>query len=458
MVAIPERARVSPTIARGAARRGYAVRDRRGAERRRPTGRSTPVAGALQRQDRRPEGLAPRALARASSTALAAAATPRGPRLARALGLRRSASARAACRPTTCATSAAAATPASCVNQPARGMTGWNWDCSEECYRHAPELYGAIHFHDDDLDDCRWETDVALEIPADLAQRRLCAARRARARPRTTFRSSCCPPRGTATADIAVPRARPPATSPTPTTTSSHDVPVAQSILGHTSVHLRAGLLPLRQPRHRALDLRRALRRRAASASRRRAGRSSTCGPTFRHATGSVWQFPADLHLVDWLRRGGLRLRRRDRPRAAPRGRRSAAPLPRRADRLAPRVLLASACSTPGRSTWRRRARHVPRLERLLLGDVVAPREAVDDRGAQVRVRARAHGRPSPASTTTRPAASAAGSGAAARARRRSSSASGFTSEGFDRCVGFQQMADARDPRAAFIMEAWPDR
>ncbi|MDP9258358.1 MAG: LamG domain-containing protein, partial [Actinomycetota bacterium] len=38
-----------------------------------------------------------------------------------------------------------------CVNQPARGMTGWNWDCSEECYRHAPRLYGAIHFHDDDL-------------------------------------------------------------------------------------------------------------------------------------------------------------------------------------------------------------------------------------------------------------------------------------------------------------------
>src|SRR6185437_3065928 len=28
--------------------------------------------------------------------------------------------------------------------------------------------YAAIHFHDDDLDDCRWEPDFRLEIPDDL--------------------------------------------------------------------------------------------------------------------------------------------------------------------------------------------------------------------------------------------------------------------------------------------------
>ena len=50
------------------------------------------------------------------------------------------------------------------VNQPVRAMTGWNWDCSEECYRHAPHLYGAIHFHDDDLDECGWETDLTLTV------------------------------------------------------------------------------------------------------------------------------------------------------------------------------------------------------------------------------------------------------------------------------------------------------
>ena len=48
---------------------------------------------------------------------------------------------------------------------------------------------------------------------------------------------------------------------------------------------------------------------------------------------------------------------------------------------------------------------------------------------------------------------SAAGSGAVGRGRRRRSSATGFTAEGFDRSSYFVQLPDARDPRAAFIME-----
>ena len=76
-----------------------------------------------------------------------------------------------------------------CVNQPARGMTGWNWDCSEECYRHAPELYGAIHFHDDDLDDCGWETDVALTIPDEMRSG-VYALRVRQGEAMTAFRSS----------------------------------------------------------------------------------------------------------------------------------------------------------------------------------------------------------------------------------------------------------------------------
>lgn len=45
------------------------------------------------------------------------------------------------------------------VNLPARAMTGSNWTGREMCFRHAPEQYGAIHFHDDDLHDCGWQTD-----------------------------------------------------------------------------------------------------------------------------------------------------------------------------------------------------------------------------------------------------------------------------------------------------------
>lgn len=51
---------------------------------------------------------------------------------------------------------------------PARGMTGYNWTGREENYRRAPLEYGAIHFHDDDVDDAGWEADFDLVIPKGL--------------------------------------------------------------------------------------------------------------------------------------------------------------------------------------------------------------------------------------------------------------------------------------------------
>jgi hypothetical protein len=44
-------------------------------------------------------------------------------------------------------------------------MTGYNWTADEMVYHHKPEEYGAIHFHDDDIDDARWEVDFTYEIP-----------------------------------------------------------------------------------------------------------------------------------------------------------------------------------------------------------------------------------------------------------------------------------------------------
>ena len=51
------------------------------------------------------------------------------------------------------------------VNLPSRAMTGHNWSGREMSWRAAPEEYGAIHFHDDDLHDCGWESDFALTVP-----------------------------------------------------------------------------------------------------------------------------------------------------------------------------------------------------------------------------------------------------------------------------------------------------
>ena len=51
------------------------------------------------------------------------------------------------------------------VNCPTRAMRGSNWTGSEMCWRHVPEEYGAIHFHDDDIYDCGWETDFTFKVP-----------------------------------------------------------------------------------------------------------------------------------------------------------------------------------------------------------------------------------------------------------------------------------------------------
>jgi len=55
-----------------------------------------------------------------------------------------------------------------CVNTPTRGVTGAGWDGVAEDYRLDPESYGAIHFHEDDLDDAAWPAAFELLIPGEL--------------------------------------------------------------------------------------------------------------------------------------------------------------------------------------------------------------------------------------------------------------------------------------------------
>ncbi|EXJ64203.1 hypothetical protein A1O7_00539 [Cladophialophora yegresii CBS 114405] len=51
------------------------------------------------------------------------------------------------------------------VNAPTRAVTGHDWDGSEVDWTKAKYGYGAIHFHEDDLDDARWDTDFTIKIP-----------------------------------------------------------------------------------------------------------------------------------------------------------------------------------------------------------------------------------------------------------------------------------------------------
>src|SRR5262249_47842137 len=51
------------------------------------------------------------------------------------------------------------------VNLPTRAMKGSNWTGQEMNWTRAPEQYGAIHFHDDDMADCGWNPALTLTVP-----------------------------------------------------------------------------------------------------------------------------------------------------------------------------------------------------------------------------------------------------------------------------------------------------
>ncbi len=54
------------------------------------------------------------------------------------------------------------------INNPARAVTGPHWRGSTFDYRYAPIEYGAIWFHEDDLADAAWHSDLSATLPIDL--------------------------------------------------------------------------------------------------------------------------------------------------------------------------------------------------------------------------------------------------------------------------------------------------
>ena len=89
------------------------------------------------------------------------------------------------------------------VNLPARAMTGSTWNAGEMCWRHAPDQYAAIHFHDDDIYDFGWATDFELTVPDDLPSG-IYAARITCGEYEDAMPFFVCPPRGKKNADLCV--------------------------------------------------------------------------------------------------------------------------------------------------------------------------------------------------------------------------------------------------------------
>ena len=89
------------------------------------------------------------------------------------------------------------------VNCPGRAMTGSRWTGREMRFRDAPEQYGAIHFHADDLDDCDWPVAYEWTVP-DGCRSAIYALVLDAGEASENVPFHVVPPRGTRTAAIAV--------------------------------------------------------------------------------------------------------------------------------------------------------------------------------------------------------------------------------------------------------------
>jgi N,N-dimethylformamidase len=190
---------------------------------------------------------------------------------------------------------------------PARAMTGYNWDGSELNWRHAPEQYGAIHFHDDDICDAGWETDFALSVPKTLKSG-LYAMRLRSGKDEDYVPFAVRPPRGGATAKAVylLPSASYLAYANEQMGT---DAPLAQ---------LLGGKLTTLSPQNMFLDQHREY---GASCYDSHNDGSGICyssrlrpilnmRPKYHSWIGGVgsglWQFNADTHIIDWLDHTGI--------------------------------------------------------------------------------------------------------------------------------------------------------
>jgi N,N-dimethylformamidase len=184
------------------------------------------------------------------------------------------------------------------VNLPTRAVCGWNWDGTEMNWRNAPAQYGAIHFHDDDIYDACWQPDFTLTIPADL-QSGVYAIRLAQDEAEFHIPFFVRPPKGQPRAKIAWL-----ASTATYTVYANNRGrfmgPLTELYQGRLTVADAVDLLQFEFP---GMGL---------STYDRHADGSGVCyASRLRPITnikpgGRMWNFSADLFIIDWLERAGL--------------------------------------------------------------------------------------------------------------------------------------------------------
>lgn len=195
------------------------------------------------------------------------------------------------------------------INLPARGMTGYNWTADEIVYHHAPDEYGAVHFHDDDIDDARWEVDFSYTIPTGLRSGVYAARLRIGGESSPDVEDYIPfyvrPPRGKTTAKMAF-------IAPTNAYMAySNDnlatnCVVAEILAGRVPI-MNASDLYLNEHREYGLSTYSVHSDGSGVCYSTRLRPILNMRPKYRHwLSPSLWQFNADLHLTDWLEQMGF--------------------------------------------------------------------------------------------------------------------------------------------------------
>ena len=186
-----------------------------------------------------------------------------------------------------------------CINLPARAVTGHAWRGQTTDWRSRPDLYGAIHFHCDDLEDCAWKTDVTWQIPSDLKSG-IYAARLTTEKGGEDFVPLfILPPKGTNNAPLAFLAS----TLTYLAYANSHHGYVdslSEPAYGTLLVLDRTDLF-LKERRDLGVSL----------YDRHRDGSGSCYSSAKRPILNmrpkrKLWNFNADLHIIDWLEESGI--------------------------------------------------------------------------------------------------------------------------------------------------------
>ena len=178
-------------------------------------------------------------------------------------------------------------------------MVGWNWDGTETNWSRKPEHYGAIHFHDDDLYDCDWQTDFSHPPAEGPEERHLLRPTHARRLEEFTP-LFVRPPKGKPTsiprlpgADRELSRLRQPP--------DGDQLELRRAELG--ALHHDHRTDQFLEETYSARPLAPTICTATAAAS----AHSSRLRPILNMRPKSdLWQFNADTHIIDWLAAKGL--------------------------------------------------------------------------------------------------------------------------------------------------------